>query len=58
MWCNSVIKFLKIFQGTNRFWLVPFLYHFYKSTLAQPTLCPVRNRRSGHPSERWFLKMQ
>ena len=24
--------------------------------LAQPTRRPVRNRRSGHPSERWFLK--
>ena len=29
-----------------------------RSTHAQPTLCPVRNRRSGHPSERWVLKMQ
>ena len=29
MWCSSVIKFLIIFQGTNRFWLVPFLYHFF-----------------------------
>ena len=57
MWCSSVIKFLKIFQGTNQFWLVPFYIIFYKSTLAQPTLCPVRNRRSGHPSERLGLKM-
>lgn len=24
--------------------------------LAQPTRRPVRNRRSGHPTERWFLK--
>ena len=26
------------------------------NNLAQPTRRPVRNRRSGHPSERWFLK--
>lgn len=26
--------------------------------LAQPTLRPVRNRRSGHPAERWVLKKQ
>ena len=51
MYAQNVEQFSnKIFQSTNRFWLVPF-FIFSKLRLAQPTLCPGRNRRSGHPSE-------
>lgn len=30
---------------------------YREGTLAQPTHRPVRNRRSGHPTERWLLKV-